>query len=219
MLALAAAILALSSVAVAASGNVRIHEYPSGIGATGNDPHVCQFTFLYANLTPYQSGDWAIYNGAAFDTVALSGTFAADANGDFESAPITTLANDHYKLESAVLGVSYNKTFWVDCSTAPSPPASQEESAPASQEESAPASQEESAPASQEESAPASQEQESSSPGESQFESFQGETAPPSGTSDGPMGGNTPLYALLISGLFGGLGLTAAQYQRRAVRR
>jgi hypothetical protein len=33
------------------------------------------------------------------------------------------------------------------------------------------------------------------------------------------MGGSTPLYALLISGLFGGLGLTAAQYQRRAVRR
>jgi hypothetical protein len=78
----------------------------------------------------------------------------------------------------------------------------------------------ESAPASQPEETPFSSEQgETATP----FSSEQGETgspvAPPTGTSDGPMGGGTPLYALLISGLFGALGLTAAQYQRRVVRR
>jgi hypothetical protein len=63
------------------------------------------------------------------------------------------------------------------------------------------------------------------------FDSFAGETAtpdpssdptpPPTGTAgdNSSSGGSGPLFALLISVLFGGLGLTAAQYQRRSVRR
>jgi hypothetical protein len=51
------------------------------------------------------------------------------------------------------------------------------------------------------------------------FSSIQGETSPPTGTEGGSTGGSTPMFALLISGLFGALGLTAAQYQRRSVNR
>jgi hypothetical protein len=50
------------------------------------------------------------------------------------------------------------------------------------------------------------------------FSSFQGETSPPTGTAGGSSSGSTPMFALLISGLFGMLGLAAAQYQRRGVR-
>jgi len=76
------------------------------------------------------------------------------------------------------------------------------------------------------ESAPASETPFESFQGETAtpFESFQGETAtpnrtaPPSGTADDSSGGSTPLFALLVSGLFGGLGVAAARRQRRAVR-
>ena len=60
------------------------------------------------------------------------------------------------------------------------------------------------------------------------FESFQGETATPRQTATPPptnsassssSGGATPLFALLICFLFGGIGLTAAQFQRRSIRR
>jgi hypothetical protein len=55
------------------------------------------------------------------------------------------------------------------------------------------------------------------------FESFQGETAtpPPTGTTTpGSSSGNsTPLFALLICVIFGGIGLAAAQLQRRTIRR
>ncbi len=62
-------------------------------------------------------------------------------------------------------------------------------------------------------------------PTDTPFESFQGETAtpeftpPPTGTTGGSDNGQTPLFALLIAVLFGGLGLAAAQYQRRALPR
>jgi hypothetical protein len=59
------------------------------------------------------------------------------------------------------------------------------------------------------------------------FESFQGETAtpepnttpPPTGTNSDGSSGSTPLFALLICALFGGIGLTAVQRQRRSIRR
>jgi hypothetical protein len=58
------------------------------------------------------------------------------------------------------------------------------------------------------------------------FESFEGETGTPAATppptstgGSGPLGGSTPLFALLISFAFGGLGLTAVEAQRRAIRR
>jgi hypothetical protein len=59
-------------------------------------------------------------------------------------------------------------------------------------------------------------------------ESVEGETAtpartstpPPTGSAGGsPIGGSTPLFALLICFLLGGIGLIAAQYQRRSLRR
>ena len=60
-------------------------------------------------------------------------------------------------------------------------------------------------------------------PTDTPFESFQGETAtpPPTGTTTpGSSGGNsTPLFALLICVIFGGIGLAAAQLQRRTIRR
>ena len=57
------------------------------------------------------------------------------------------------------------------------------------------------------------------------YETAQGETAtpvtsvPPTNTGGGPLGGSTPLFALLISFAFGGLGLTAVQAQKRTIRR
>ena len=68
----------------------------------------------------------------------------------------------------------------------------------------------------------------SASSTQSPFESFQGETATPRQTHTPPptnsassssSGGATPLFALLICFLFGGIGLTAAQFQRRSIRR
>jgi 3-hydroxy-9,10-secoandrosta-1,3,5(10)-triene-9,17-dione monooxygenase reductase component len=65
-------------------------------------------------------------------------------------------------------------------------------------------------------------------PTETPFESFLGETAgpgssttpPPTGTgSDGSSSNSTPLFALLISLVLGGLWLAAVQAQRRSVRR
>jgi hypothetical protein len=45
-------------------------------------------------------------------------------------------------------------------------------------------------------------------------------TPPPTGSAGGsPIGGSTPLFALLICFLLGGIGLIAAQYQRRSLRR
>ncbi len=45
-------------------------------------------------------------------------------------------------------------------------------------------------------------------------------TPPPTGSAGGsPIGGSTPLFALLICFLLGGLGMIAAQYQRRSLRR
>jgi hypothetical protein len=63
---------------------------------------------------------------------------------------------------------------------------------------------------------------------ETPFESFQGETAtpaqsmtpPPTSTGGGDSGNSsTPLFALMICLAFGGLGIAAAQAQRRIVRR
>jgi hypothetical protein len=60
------------------------------------------------------------------------------------------------------------------------------------------------------------------------FESFEGATATPRQTATPPAtgsasnsssGGSTPLFALLICILFGGIGLAAARFQRRSVRR
>ena len=60
------------------------------------------------------------------------------------------------------------------------------------------------------------------------FQSFQGATATPASTttppptsssSDGSGSNSTPLFALLISLMFGGLGLAAVQAQRRSIRR
>lgn len=59
------------------------------------------------------------------------------------------------------------------------------------------------------------------------FESFQGETAtpeqnttpPPTGTGGDGSSGSTPLFALLICALFGGIGLTAVELQNRSIRR
>jgi hypothetical protein len=60
------------------------------------------------------------------------------------------------------------------------------------------------------------------------FESFQGATATPGGTTTPPPtatagsssgGGSNPLFALLICVAFGGLGLAAAEEQRRLIRR
>ena len=62
-------------------------------------------------------------------------------------------------------------------------------------------------------------------PTETPFESFKGETgtpittAPPTSTGSGPIGGSTPLFALLICLAFGGLGLAAVEAQRRSLRR
>ena len=59
------------------------------------------------------------------------------------------------------------------------------------------------------------------------FESFEGATATPRQTATPPAtgsasisssGGSTPLFALLICILFGGIGLAAARFQRRSVR-
>ena len=64
-----------------------------------------------------------------------------------------------------------------------------------------------------------------SAPTESPFESFQGETAtptstpPPTSTDNGQNGTETPLFALLICVLFGGLGLLAVQGKRRGLHR
>jgi hypothetical protein len=45
-------------------------------------------------------------------------------------------------------------------------------------------------------------------------------TPPPTGSAGGsPIGGSTPLFALLICFLLGGIGLIVAQYQRRSLRR
>jgi uncharacterized membrane protein YtjA (UPF0391 family) len=64
-------------------------------------------------------------------------------------------------------------------------------------------------------------------PTETPFESFEGETAtpvtdptlPPTTTGgDGSSGGSTPLLALMISLIFGGLGLAAVEAQRRSIR-
>jgi hypothetical protein len=66
------------------------------------------------------------------------------------------------------------------------------------------------------------------SPVASGSEMVEGETAtpartstpPPTGSAGGsPSGGSTPLFALLICFLLGGIGLIAAQYQRRSLRR
>lgn len=57
------------------------------------------------------------------------------------------------------------------------------------------------------------------------FQSFQGDTAtpgttpPPTTTGDGSGGSSSPLSAILISLVFGALGLTAVQAQRRSIRR
>ena len=57
------------------------------------------------------------------------------------------------------------------------------------------------------------------------FQSFQGATATPatppptSSSGDGSSNNSTPLFALLISLMFGGLGLAAVQTQRRSIRR
>ncbi len=65
-------------------------------------------------------------------------------------------------------------------------------------------------------------------PTETPFESFLGETATPRGVvtppptstgSDGSSSNSTPLFALLISLAFGGLGLAAVQAQRRSIHR
>jgi hypothetical protein len=65
-------------------------------------------------------------------------------------------------------------------------------------------------------------------PSRTPFQSFQGETAtpgqtttpPPTGTGSGSSSNNsTPLFALLICLVFGGLGLLAVQLQRRSLRR
>jgi hypothetical protein len=49
-----------------------------------------------------------------------------------------------------------------------------------------------------------------------------GQTATPPATGaagNSSSGGSTPLFALLICFLFGAIGLTAARFQRRSVRR
>jgi hypothetical protein len=65
-------------------------------------------------------------------------------------------------------------------------------------------------------------------PTQTPFERLLGETATPAGTTtppptstgpDGSNGNSTPLFALLISLVFGGLGLAAVQGQRRSIRR
>ena len=65
-------------------------------------------------------------------------------------------------------------------------------------------------------------------PTQTPFESFAGETATAGGTTtppptstgnDGSSGNSTPLLALLISAVFGALGLVAVQAQRRSIRR
>jgi hypothetical protein len=58
------------------------------------------------------------------------------------------------------------------------------------------------------------------SPPDCPFQTFQGETLPPtSAVSDNSGGGgSTPLFALLICFAFGGLGLAAIEAQRRSIR-
>jgi hypothetical protein len=62
-------------------------------------------------------------------------------------------------------------------------------------------------------------------PTETPFESFQGETGtpvltpPPTSTGNGSSNSSMPLFALLISFAFGGLGLAAVEAQRRGIRR
>jgi hypothetical protein len=215
-----------SSANVAAGSKLVIYLSPNQGAINGNDG---------GNASAYIAQVESNYGVYTFPSTLVNGSGTISI-----SVPVThafALASGGVLgvVADAVDGQSWTtKTNSLNCTEAPSSSPSVSQSPSASPSESPSESASASPSESPSESASAS---ESSTPSESfagetstpfesfdpetstPFESFQGETAPPTGTGDSGGGGSTPVIALMIAGLFGLLGVTAAHMQRSATRR
>ncbi len=121
-------LLTAGLVAAAPAGNngtVKIHD-----GATDeapvirNEPHVCTFHLHFFFADAGQTGSWQIDEHAPTGDMAaiLSGTYATDANGEYETVEMG-LPVGHYKLEWDGRNDQNekHKTFWVTCPNEPGP--------------------------------------------------------------------------------------------------
>ncbi|MBA2370375.1 MAG: hypothetical protein H0V71_01880, partial [Chloroflexi bacterium] len=110
------------------NGFVKIHEgNTESEQLVDNEPHVCTFHVHGFKFDAPSSGYWNIQSWPPTGnrTVVKSGTWTADANGDWRSV-LLSLPDGHYRLnwdqtDPAAPGGEKHKEFWVKC--APTPPA------------------------------------------------------------------------------------------------
>src|SRR5438270_3235585 len=107
------------------NGDVKIHETGTAVADQRNEPHVCTFYIDGFNFDGASTGTWHIETWAPTGSgTVLSGTWGpADAQGNWHSATISTLAPGHYKLffkqtSPATPGDDKHKVFWVGCAVA-----------------------------------------------------------------------------------------------------